>query len=240
VPDDLWMRAGHPATPQPTAQVPRVSGLATFVWYGDDAAVKTPIVTLERAVGPGWAPVTRRSGRSVSDADVLLYYAPVPLIRTATPQEHVWAVEWQPVPWTGSGGALDELDHRGAVPLGQYRFHVVGDGWELSSDPFDVVAATLVVTGSRVGTEIRAELSLHAPRGYRLLALDNPSNRPVRVKNNPVTVIGRAAGGAALGPPRTGTTSATGVVAVDFGANAVDVVSIDVTDSFGNTGTDAL
>ena len=52
VPEDLWMRAGRPATAQPAATVARVSGLATFVWYGDDAAVKTPVVTLEREVGP--------------------------------------------------------------------------------------------------------------------------------------------------------------------------------------------
>ncbi len=240
VPDDLWMRAGHPATAQPPAMVPRVSGLATFVWYGDDSAVKTPIVTLERAVGPGWAPVTRRSGRPVSDADVLLYYAPVPLIREANPQDHVWAVEWQPVPWTGSGGVADELGHRGAAPLGQYRFHVVGDGWELSSDPFDVVPAPLVVTATRSGTQISAEVSLHAPQGYRLLDLANPSNRPVRVKDNAVTVVGKDAGGAAIGAPRAGTTSATGVVTVDFGASAATVVTVEITDSFGNVGSDAL
>ncbi len=240
VPADLWMRAGHPATAQPPAMVPRVSGLATFVWYGDDSAVKTPSVTLERAVGPAWAPVTRRSGRPVSDADVLLYYAPVPLIREANPQEHVWAVEWQPVPWTGSGGVADELGHRGAVPLGQYRFHVVGDGWELSSDPFDVVPAPLVVTATRTGTQISAEVSLHAPQGYRLLDLANPSNRPVRVKDNAVTVVRKDAGGAAIGAPRAGTTSATGVVTVDFGASAATVVTVEITDSFGNVGSDAL
>lgn len=240
VPADLWMRAGHPATAQPPAMVPRVSGLATFVWYGDDSAVKTPSVTLERAVGPAWAPVTRRSGRPVSDADVLLYYAPVPLIREANPQEHVWAVEWQPVPWTGSGGVADELGHRGAVPLGQYRFHVVGDGWELSSDPFDVVPAPLVVTATRTSTQISAEVSLHAPQGYRLLDLANPSNRPVRVKDNAVTVVGKDAGGAAIGAPRAGTTSATGVVTVDFGASAATVVTVEITDSFGNVGSDAL
>jgi hypothetical protein len=184
--------------------------------------------------------VTRRSGRPVSDADVLLYYAPVPLIREANPQEHVWAVEWQPVPWTGSGGVADELGHRGAVPLGQYRFHVVGDGWELSSDPFDVVPAPLVVTATRTGTQISAEVSLHAPQGYRLLDLANPSNRPVRVKDNAVTVVGKDAGGAAIGAPRAGTTSATGVVTVDFGASAATVVTVEITDSFGNVGSDAL
>jgi hypothetical protein len=240
VPEELWMRSGRPATAQPPTQVPRVSGLATFVFYGDDAAVKTPIITIEREVGPAWVTVTRRSGRAVSDADLLLFYAPLPLIRAATPQDHLWAVEWQPVPWTGSGGALDALDHRGALPLGNYRFHVVGDGWTLSSDPFEVTAAPLVVIASVAGPTLTVEVSLHAPAGYRLLDLANPSNRPVRVQNNAVTVVGKDAGGVAIGAPRTGTTSAAGVVTVDFGASAANVVTLEITDSFGNVGSDAL
>ncbi|MBK9034170.1 MAG: neutral/alkaline non-lysosomal ceramidase N-terminal domain-containing protein [Myxococcales bacterium] len=240
VPADLWMRAGRPATSQPPATVARVSGLATFVWYGDDPQVKTPIVTLEREVGPAWQPVRRRSGRPVADADVLVYYAPVPLIRESAPQDHVWAVEWQPVPWIGSGAVADGLERRGATPLVNYRFHVVGDGWELSSDPFQVVPAPLTVTATRTNTQIAVEVSLHAPQGYRLLDLTNASNRPVRLKNNAVTVVGRDGGGATVGAPLTATTSAAGLATVDFGAAAGQVVSVTVTDSDGNHGDDAL
>ncbi|MBA3540762.1 MAG: hypothetical protein H0T79_14215, partial [Deltaproteobacteria bacterium] len=48
VPGETWSRIGTPATAQPSAQLPRVSGIATFTWYGDDPQVRTPHVTLQR------------------------------------------------------------------------------------------------------------------------------------------------------------------------------------------------
>lgn len=240
VPEDLWMRSGRPATAQPPATVPRVSGLATFVWYGDDAMVKTPTVTIERAVGPGWATVVRRSGRPIADGDFLLVHAPVPLIRVGSPQDHVWAVEWQTVPWTGSPGGLDALDRRGALPLGTYRFHVAGDGWDLSSDPFEVVPATLALVPSRSGDSVNLNVSLHAPKGYRLMDPAMPSNRPVPLRGRPVTVTGFNAGGAPVGPSQDLTTNGSGAVTVDFGALASTVVRIDVSDGDGNQGSVGL
>lgn len=239
VPEELWMRSGRPATAQPPTQVPRVSGLATFVFYGDDAAVKTPIITIEREAGPAWVTVTRRSGRAVSDADLLLFYAPLPLIRAATPQDHLWAVEWQPVPWTGSGGALDALDHRGALPLGNYRFHVVGDGWTLSSEPFEVTAAPLAVIASVAGPTLTVEVSLHAPRGFRLLDEAAPSNKPVRLRSNPISVTVTGAGGVTL-LTATPTTDANGRVTVDLGPQAPLAQAVTVVDRDGNRGAVTL
>ena len=238
VPADLWMRAGRPATAQPAAQVPRVSGLATFVWLGDDPLTRTPVVTLEREVGDAWTPVTRRSGRPVLDGDLILTYAPSPLIRTSGPQQHVWAVEWQPVPWTGLAG-LDGLGQRGAVPLGSYRFHVAGDGWTLTSQPFAVTPAPLVVGATRTGSTVTATVQLHAPKGYRLMDLTGKSNRPVPLRERMVTVAGLDAGGGVIAT-QTGTTGATGQVSVDLGAAAAQVTRVRVTDADGNLGETPL
>jgi hypothetical protein len=50
VPADLWMRAGHPATAQPPAMVPRVSGLATSCGRRRPAVGRRPSA---RSVRPG-------------------------------------------------------------------------------------------------------------------------------------------------------------------------------------------
>jgi len=237
VPADLWMRAGLPAGPQPAAQVPRVHGLATFVWLGDDPLVRTPVVTLEYddGNGGGFAPVVRRSGRAVGDGDLIVTYAPSPLIRTGSPQQHVWAVEWQPVPWTGSG-ALDALDRRGGVPVGSYRFHVIGDGWTLDSQPFDVVPGTISVTVTRAGNLVTVTGAWDAPRGYRLLDRNAPSNRPVPLRNQRVTVAFYAANQTMIGQPVTLDTDGNGQVSVDLGASAANVARATLSDPLGNEG----
>ena len=235
-PAQLWMRSGVPATSQPPAQVERVAGLATFVWYGDDPAVKMPVVTLERDDG-GFAPVRRRSGRVVQDGDFLVTYTPLPLNRDDDPQEHVWTVEWQPVPWLGAEG-LDALADRAGVPLGTYRFHVEGDGWALDSAPFEVVAGGTRIAASRAGTALTVTATLVAPRGFRLLDLSAPSNRPVPYRAQDVTVELLDGGGAVL-DTRAATTSDAGVVSFDdpdVGAAA----TVRVTDRFGNVATAAL
>lgn len=241
IPVDLWMRSGQPTQAQPAAQVPRVTGLATFVWFGDDSSVKTPTVTLERNLGtpaaPSWAAVTRRSGRPVRDGELLLTYAPSPLVRTGSPQDHLWAVEWQPVPWVGA--ATDSLDRRGAVPLGQYRFAVEGDGWTLASEPFEVVAGPLDVTATRAGAIITVSAGWNAAKGYRLLDLTRPSNRRLGLRTQTVTVTGTdqpGGAGATVGAPQTVTTDGNGQVAVDFGAAAASVRSVRVVDGDGNVG----
>ncbi len=238
VPTDLWMRAGRPAEAQPPAMVPRVTGLATFVWMGDDPATKTPIVTLEREGGGTFGPITRRSSRPVSDGDLILFEAPSPLVREGSePQQHVWGVEWQAVPWRGALGELDQLDRRGGVPLGRYRFKVVGDGWTLASRPFEVVGGPVVVTAQRIGTRIDAVASWEPRKGYRLMTLSGPSNRAVPLAGQQLTVQAFNAAGGMIGPVSTVNADAAGKVGIEYGGGAQFVVSLRVTDRDGNTGT---
>jgi neutral ceramidase len=190
VPTALWLRSGAPTSAQPATQVERVAGLARFVWMGDDPLHRTPQVTLEREVSAGdFQPVVRRSGRHVSDSELVVSYTPQPLERVeGEAQTHYWAVEWQAVPWLGAldarGDALDGLDARAALPLGRYRFRVVGAEFDLTSDAFEVTPAPLTVSAVRdvgAGT-VNLTVSLNAPQGYRLLDLDLASNRPVPLR----------------------------------------------------------
>src|SRR6185503_19529289 len=99
VPEDTWVRSGTPAQAQPEATISRVSGIATFVWIGDDPLVKTPIVHLQREAGPAWVDVTRANGSAITDGELVRTYTPQPLRRVAgQAQTHVWAVEYQVVP----------------------------------------------------------------------------------------------------------------------------------------------
>lgn len=245
VSERVWLRTGPAASAQPPATVPRVSGIATFVWVGDDPAVKTPVVTLQRETAPGsgqFADVTRKSGRVVRDGDLLLSYTPLPIRREGSdPQTHHWAVEWQAVPWAGATdttlGDLGGLDARAGVPLGNYRFRVQGANFEITSDPFEVVATGLGVSASRNGNNIEATVTVNAPNGFRLLTLDGDSNRPAPVAGGTADVtLSMSVGpdmefsGVAIG--------ADGRLSVDAGGNAANVVGVTITDRFGNSGSD--
>lgn len=231
VPPDVWARTGHPAQAQPAAQIPRVSGIATFVWIGDDPLVKTPHVQLQKETSPGvYAAVTRRSGRDVEDQEILLAYTPEPLQRSG-PQTHVWTAEWQAVPWLGEPN-LDSLDDRGGVPAGNYRFHVEGDGWSVDSDPFAVVPGGLEATATRAA-QITATVSWHAPKGWRLMDMALPSNQPVPVRGQAVTVALLDAGNAQLSTA-SATTDVSGAVSV---ANNASATQVRITDRFGNVAT---
>jgi neutral ceramidase len=236
IPEVTWARTGTPAQAQPAAQVPRVAGVAQLVWFGDDPLVKTPRVTLEHETSPGtFAPVTRRSGRVLDDGELVLSYTPSPLQRTG-PQTHIWVVEWQAVPWLGAPG-LDTLDARGGVPLGRYRFHVEGNGWTLDSAPFEVVPGGLaVLQPQRAGGNVRATATWHAPSGWRLMHMAMPSNRPVPLASQPVTVALLGAGGAVLSSTQV-TTDGNGVAQVTDNALAEQV---RITDRFGNQQVVAL
>ncbi len=233
VPAQVWTRTGTPAQAQPAAQVPRVSGIATFVWIGDDPQSQTPHVTLEREVTAGvYAPATRRSGRAVDDGELVLAYTPLPLQRSG-PQTHYWAVEWQAVPWVGAPG-LDALGDRGGVGLGTYRFHVEGKGWTVDSAPFAVVAGGLsLATPTLAGSTLSVVVRWHAPAGWRLMDMDVRSNLPVPVRGQEVTVEQLDGGGAVLGSTVV-TTTAGGVASV---ASLATAVTIRVRDRFGNQTT---
>jgi hypothetical protein len=230
-----WSRTGTPAQAQPAAQIPRVEGIATFTWIGDDPQVQTPHVTLQRETAPGtFAAVTRRSGRVVDDSELVLSYTPSPLQRSG-PQTHLWVVEWQAVPWLGAPD-VDALDARGGVPLGNYRFHVEGSGWTIDSDPFAVVPGGTTATVQRTGGMIRATALWHAPKGWRLMDLSLMSNQPVPIRGQQVTVALLGAADAVLASS-TITTDASGVAQVADNALALKV---RVTDRFGNVATTAL
>jgi hypothetical protein len=217
------------------------------VWIGDDPLAKTPVVTLERETSPDsgeFAPVERRSGRLVQDGDLLLEYTPQPLRRDEdNPQSHYWAVEWQAVPWIGAedgaGGSLDSLGARAGVSLGQYRFHVRGKDWELSSHAFEVTPADLSVSASRSGSTISATVRLSAPRGYRILDMIEASNQPLPVREGFFAVELTLS----AGDPLTFVDveiAADGTVSVDAGGDAASVTQMTIADAYGNTKTAEL
>jgi hypothetical protein len=234
VPPDIWARTGHADQAQPAASVPRISGIATFTWIGDDPQVQTPHVTLQFETAPGtFTDVVRKSGRVVEDEDIVIAYTPQPLQRSG-PQTHYWNVEWQAVPWFGSP-AHDSLDERGAVPLGNYRFHVDGHSWSLDSAPFAVVEGGVSPTASR-STTVDVHVRWSAPKGWRLMDMAMMSNQPVPVRSASVKVELLDAGNGVVGTTNT-TTDASGDVSV---TNVGTATQVRVTDAFGNIGTSAI
>jgi hypothetical protein len=231
VPAQIWARTGTLAQAQPTSTIERVSGIATFVFIGDDPSAKTPRVTLEVETSPdSYVPITRRSGRPLDDAELVLAYTPQPLQRSG-PQTHYWVVEWQAVPWLGEANR-DTLDDRGGVPLATYRFHVEGKGWTLDSAPFTVVEGGLSALATRASGQIRTTVRWSAPLGWRLLDMNMPSNQPVPVRSQSVTIEVRDSSNAVLDTV-TANTDGSGVISVtDPGSSATNV---NVTDRFGNS-----
>ncbi len=234
VPDLTWARTGTPTQAQPAATIPRVSGIATFTWFGDDPKVQTPRVTLEAETAPNsntFAAVTRRSGRVVEDGQIVLAYTPSPLQRSG-PQTHIWVAEWQAVPWWGEVG-VDSLDDRGGLPLGRYRFHVEGSGWTLDSDPFTVVEGGMDPVAVRTNNAIKVTAQWFAPEGWRLMDMSLKSNQPVPVRSQTVT-LELLDGGNNVLSTTSPDTDANGVVTLTDNAQATQV---RVTDRFGNTNT---
>jgi neutral ceramidase len=237
VPSIVYSRIGTLASAQPPATIPRISGVATFAWIGDDPLTKTPHVTLQKETTTAgvYQDVTRRSGRTIEDMEIVLAYTPSPLQRSG-PQTHFWVAEWQAVPWVGAVGA-DALDERGNVPLGNYRFHVEGAGWSLDSQPFTVVAGGAVLSGAaRAGGMAKASILWSAPKGWRLMDLQVRSNQAVPVRNQQVTVDLLTAADLVVGTG-SATTDAAGQASITDNAAAT---KIRITDRFGNAATAPL
>lgn len=229
VPTSVWSRVGSLASAQPAATIPRVSGVATFVWIGDDPSVKTPRVRLQYEETTNvWVDARRASGRYVEDSELVLAYTPDPLQRSG-PQTHYWVVEWQAVPYVGMSTNAG-LDARGGMPLLRYRFHVEGNGWTLDSNPFQLVQGGLVATAARASTNININVRWHAPKGWRLMDMSAASNQPVPVRSQAVTVEVRT-GTTVLGAPVNGTTDGAGLVTV---SDNVAADNVRVVDRFGN------
>ena len=221
VPAEIYTRGRVALTQaQPAAQVPRL-GVARFVWIGEDPLSGTPAVSLQREVSAGvFADVTRRSGRKVSDLDLLLFWTPQPLVRDPeNPRTHYWVLEWQAVSTEPARVAMQNL------PLGRYRFHVQGTGYTVDSAAFEVVPAALHVAAGANDVTV----SLDGTGGFRLLDDYVPSDGlvPLRV----TTVDVRIDGGAAQSITLDVNGHAT------LGATASS--SVQVVDAFGNSGSDA-
>ncbi len=245
IPENVWLRTGTPSAAQPDTEIQRVSGHATFVWIGDDPKSQTPVVTLERETTTDvYEPVRRRSGRLVRTNDLLLMYTPTPLRRVeGEEQTHYWVAEWQAVPWAGAQEGdqnLDGMGARAAVPLGRYRFHVVGKSFDIFSDPFTVTPASLGVTAALAGSLVQANVTLHAPKSYRLLAVDEPSNKPVMLRTGLFGVELTISGQGAPVVFTDVSISAQGQLSVDAAGDANQVTAISITDEFGNVGSASL
>lgn len=222
-----------PPSVQP-ADVHRLES-AFFTWIGADPLDGTPEVTIEMRQPDGtFAPLTRHSGRVVADADFLLTWTPDPLNHDASlaPRTHYWTVEWQAVPALGQVG-FEDTSSRAGLPLGTYRFVVVGPSYTLHSDEFDVTPGALELTRTGgTGTMVTFTAGYHAPDGYRLLDEQAGATRFAPIRGGTVDVSITTG---------TGSTAMTGVaidtsgnVSIDAGAGAT---AITVTDAYGNTGT---
>lgn len=191
VPAEVWMRRGaRPARGQPEPRIPRVTGVARFVWIGEDPLAGTPRVRLEREVAGRFEPVRRRSGRLVEDTDFIVVWTPVPLLYEGRPRTHYWALEWQAV--SHEHGALED---RAGLPLGRYRFHVEGTGYALDSDPFEVVAGPIDVRVRLEGDAVVVEAFYQPEEGWRLLDLTGPADHDVPVLAGPLEVVIEREGG---------------------------------------------
>jgi neutral ceramidase len=224
------------------AAVARVSGLVQMVWIGGDPGVDFPLVTLQRQDEAGeWGDVLTAAGRPVTGGpDILVTHTPEPLAPHEALQTHYWYAAWQ---------AVGHVDARTGLEAGVYRLHVEGSSYvgsettwpwtsepyELDSDAFEVVAATLDVTVSE--TQVTASIAAPAD-GYRLVDLAGS-----RSGANPLE-----GGEAVLSfTLEDGTTQEESAVGVDSGgATAFDlsaftfpasVVGVTVTDRYGNSGS---
>lgn len=233
VPPETWARTGTPAQAQPAPTISRVSGLASFVFYGDDPQVQTPRVTLQYRDGQTWSDVLRKSGRVVEDQELVKAYTPSPLQRSG-PQHHLWVVEWQAVPWVGSPDG-DTLADRGKVKLGDYRFHVAGKGWTLDSNAFTVVAGGIDL-GVTHTTTVNLGVHYYAPKGWRLLDMNLTSNQPVPLRSAAVHVD-LLDGANAVKASYDTTTDASGNVSV---ADVAGATQVRVLDAAGNSQTVAI
>lgn len=236
-PEDLWIPIDVEATAQPEPTLGRAQGVAQFAWYGGDPAVDLPQVVLERLEGDSWEAVTTASGREVTDTlpDIITAHTPDPLYPWEAAQSHIWWAAWQAVPHGGE---------RAGLPTGTYRLHVYGDvysgaedtwpfsttEYDIASEPFEVVAATLSITGS--DGEFWA--SLDAPSyGYRLIDLDGSSKGTNPVRDATLSWV--------LADGSLSPTDVAGEVIegrTRFVADApTDAVGLAVSDLHGNSGT---
>jgi hypothetical protein len=115
----------------------------------------------------------------------------------------------------------------------------VGKSFDITSDPFTVTPATLGVASSLAGNTVEATLTLHAPKSFRLMDLDAPSNQPVLVRAGLFQVELTVNGQSPL-VFNDVSVDAQGKLGVDAGGQANQVTAITVTDADGNVGSATL
>jgi neutral ceramidase len=242
LPETLFVRTGQlelvPSQAQPVSPLRRLDS-TWFVWIGEDPLNGTPKVTLEHAdaCDGTFAPVLRQSGRTVRDLDMILTWTPDPF-EHGGPRTHYWAVEWQAVTPFGVAlpdGEANDLRDRPGVPTGCYRFHVEGEGYQVTSDPFEVEPTELTVSVAVDDTDLVVTAHYNAPYGWRVLDMPTPANHPAPLHpGTTVTVVVTPTDGpdVSFDDAEVGT---GGEIRVALGG--VVAQSVTVTDRFDNTGS---
>ncbi|MFZ5476450.1 MAG: neutral/alkaline non-lysosomal ceramidase N-terminal domain-containing protein [Myxococcota bacterium] len=221
------------------AEVPRVQGIVAMAWAGGDPAVDYPQVTLQRRGEDGsWSDVLTAAGRPVSlGPDILLAHTPDPLNPPEATQTHTWYAAWQ---------AVGHVADRAGLPLGTYRLHVAGRSWAggdatwpwttedytVEGDPFEVVAGAVTVAVS--GSDVVASLA-GPSRGWRLVGMDGNARGDNPLPEDAATITLVMSDGSEQVVEATGTRG--GGVTTFAGVLAEGVVSVRVTDLYGNEGS---
>ncbi|AKT37285.1 hypothetical protein [Chondromyces crocatus] len=238
----FWPDTAETSVPFATT-VPRAVGAARFAWAGGDPAIDAPEILIEREISPGlFESLTNAQGRPVSAADgaFVLTYTPDPL-NAAAPTRHLYGVVWQPVP--SDPFTFAALDRPFSLPLGRYRFVVRGTAqassgaapYEVTSDPFEVVAAALAASSSasRAATGIDVVALVGGAPGIRALRV-GPSDVDVPLPGPwTATVVSNGA------PPQSFalTPDAAGAATLSLPpAELAAAVSIEIRDAHGNGG----
>lgn len=253
VPELTWVRPGQaePSDVQPASTLRRMQDNARFVFWGNDPAMGNPRVIVEREVGADvWEPLVTPAGNPVSDAmpDLIVTYTPLPLFGSVDEpdpvRQHLYVAEWQAVEtWAG-------LESAPGLPLGRYRLHASGsrrdpsdteppfDGvaWDLASEPFEVVPATVEVQlDEDLGEGIVVLRARYAapPAGYRLLHLDRDRHQTVPLVPAPGGLI--VSDSEPLPATTLGEEGGWTRIEVDLSGRA-GVVEVTLDDGFGNEG----
>ncbi len=218
-------------------EVPRVSGLLQLAWFGGDPGVDLPRVVLESEYGGDWAEVTTHAGRPIDStlADFLMAHTPYPLEPAEDEQTHTYWVGWQPV---------GHMHDRAGLPEGEYRLHVYGqratggtswpyetEAYEITSDPFTVVPATIEIEAS--GSDLYLSLPAHE-RGFRLIGLGGSSTGDNPLPEHEATVTWVLDDGSSYDEELVG--AASGDRTLLSGVIPDGAESVVVTDVYGNGG----
>ena len=163
-----------PSQLQPDLEIPRVTGVAQFIWKGGDPAVDLPRVVLERLDGDNWVEVQTDAGHTITDTlpGIWTAHTPDPLYPHDVAQTHYWWAGWQVVPHSGL---------RTAMPEGEYRLHVYGHVAADSSDtwPYETAEYSLderVVHRHTSGDQLWRSTSPASPRASMAPSTDIASS----------------------------------------------------------------